>query len=182
MMPASDNGLGTLWLCEMTITLDSFSSCRELSSCSNVGEEYASRPQYFSCHFDTFPGRQHVEDNPINQEVATLQLARAGAEVVVAEDGLAALEVLEQQRFDLVLMDCQMPRMDGFDLVRNLRGDTRWAQLPVVMITSRIAHKHREHASALGVHHYLGKPYPEEELLDLVRRCVAPEALRPPTS
>ena len=82
----------------------------------------------------------------------------------------------------LVLSDIEMPRMDGFDLVRNLRGDARWAQLPVVMITSRIAHKHREHASALGVHHYLGKPYPEEELLALVRRCVDAEALRPPTS
>ena len=54
--------------------------------------------------------------------------------------------------------------------------------VPVIMITSRIADKHRELALSLGANHYLGKPYPEEELIDLVRRCVAPEALRPPTS
>jgi chemosensory pili system protein ChpA (sensor histidine kinase/response regulator) len=64
--------------------------------------------------------------------------------------------------------------MDGFDLVRNLRSDPRWAALPVIMITSRIADKHRQHAGELGVDHYLGKPYPEDELLSLVRRyCTA---------
>jgi chemosensory pili system protein ChpA (sensor histidine kinase/response regulator) len=63
-----------------------------------------------------------------------------------------------------------MPRMDGFDLVRNVRGDVRLAALPVVMITSRIAEKHQEHARELGVNHYLGKPYDEDLLLSLVRR------------
>jgi chemosensory pili system protein ChpA (sensor histidine kinase/response regulator) len=63
-----------------------------------------------------------------------------------------------------------MPRMDGFDLVRNVRADPRFADLPVIMITSRIAEKHREYAAALGVDHYLGKPYSEEELLSLVAR------------
>jgi len=65
-----------------------------------------------------------------------------------------------------------MPRMDGFDLARNIRGDERLKQLPIIMITSRIAEKHREHAQALGVNHYLGKPYSEEELLSLVRRYI----------
>jgi chemosensory pili system protein ChpA (sensor histidine kinase/response regulator) len=63
-----------------------------------------------------------------------------------------------------------MPRMDGFDLARNIRADARLKDLPIIMITSRIAEKHREHATALGVNHYLGKPYSEEELLSLVRR------------
>jgi chemosensory pili system protein ChpA (sensor histidine kinase/response regulator) len=63
-----------------------------------------------------------------------------------------------------------MPRMDGFDLVRNVRADARLADLPVVMITSRIAQKHRDYAAQLGVDHYLGKPYSEEELLSLVAR------------
>ncbi|MDP1532873.1 MAG: response regulator, partial [Rubrivivax sp.] len=66
--------------------------------------------------------------------------------------------------------DIEMPRMDGFDLVRNVRADPRLAGLPVVMITSRIAQKHRDHALQLGVDHYLGKPYAEEELLLLVAR------------
>jgi chemosensory pili system protein ChpA (sensor histidine kinase/response regulator) len=62
-----------------------------------------------------------------------------------------------------------MPRMDGFDLARNIRGDQRLKHLPIIMITSRIAEKHREHAKELGVDHYLGKPYSEEELLSLVK-------------
>ena len=67
------------------------------------------------------------------------------------------------------------PRMDGFDLARNIRGDQHMHDLPIVMITSRIAEKHREHAKQLGVNHYLGKPYSEEELLSLVRRYCATE-------
>jgi chemosensory pili system protein ChpA (sensor histidine kinase/response regulator) len=66
-----------------------------------------------------------------------------------------------------------MPRMDGFDLVRNVRADARLAGLPVIMITSRIAQKHRDHAATLGVDHYLGKPYAEDELLALVARHTA---------
>ena len=62
-----------------------------------------------------------------------------------------------------------MPRMDGFDLARNIRADAALAHLPIIMITSRIAEKHREHAAQLGVNHYLGKPYSEDELLRLVR-------------
>jgi chemosensory pili system protein ChpA (sensor histidine kinase/response regulator) len=123
-----------------------------------------------------------VDDSSTVRRVTQRLLQREGYRVALAGDGLQALEQLALETPALVLSDIEMPRMDGFDLVRNLRGDARWAQLPVVMITSRIAHKHREHASALGVHHYLGKPYPEEELLALVRRCVAAEALRPTTS
>ena len=69
----------------------------------------------------------------------------------------------------MVLSDIEMPRMDGFDLVRNIRADVRLADLPVIMITSRIAEKHREHARQLGVDHYLGKPYAEDVLLGLLR-------------
>ena len=65
----------------------------------------------------------------------------------------------------MVLSDIEMPRMDGFDLVRNIRARRALADLPVIMITSRIAQKHRDHATELGVDHYLGKPYSEEELL-----------------
>ena len=92
-------------------------------------------------------------------------------------DGLQALERLEQERPAVVLSDIEMPRMDGFDLLRNIRADARWQDLPVIMITSRIAAKHREHAAELGASHYLGKPYREDELLSLVRRYAAADFL-----
>ena len=66
--------------------------------------------------------------------------------------------------------------MDGFDLARNIRADARLKNLPIVMITSRIAEKHREYAKELGVDHYLGKPYPEEELMSLVKHYCSAEA------
>jgi chemosensory pili system protein ChpA (sensor histidine kinase/response regulator) len=87
---------------------------------------------------------------------------------VTAKDGLDALERLAEERPVVLLSDIEMPRMDGFDLVRNVRADPRLQGLPVVMITSRIAQKHRDYASELGVDHYLGKPYSEEELLTLL--------------
>jgi chemosensory pili system protein ChpA (sensor histidine kinase/response regulator) len=73
-----------------------------------------------------------------------------------------------------------MPRMDGFDLARNIRGDERLKRLPIIMITSRIAGKHHEHAKELGVNHYLGKPYSEDELMKLVRHYCSTEAVVEP--
>ena len=99
---------------------------------------------------------------------ASRLLAREGYRVTLAKDGLDALAKMAEETPDMVLSDIEMPRMDGFDLVRNLRGDARWRDIPVVMITSRIAQKHRDYAAELGVDHYLGKPYNEEELLSLV--------------
>jgi len=92
--------------------------------------------------------------------------------VALAADGLQGLEQLRKERPAVVLSDIEMPRMDGFDFVRNIRADGQWRDLPVIMITSRIAEKHREHARQLGVNHYLGKPYSEEELLALIRHYV----------
>ncbi|KAF1049772.1 Hpt domain-containing protein [Xylophilus sp.] len=111
-----------------------------------------------------------VDDSITVRRVTQRLLLRAGYRVALAADGLQALERLQEERPTLVLSDIEMPRMDGFDLVRNIRADAALADLPVVMITSRIAAKHREHALSLGVNHYLGKPYSEEELLGLVRR------------
>jgi chemosensory pili system protein ChpA (sensor histidine kinase/response regulator) len=68
-----------------------------------------------------------------------------------------------------VLSDIEMPRMDGFDLLRNIRADGALRDLPVIMITSRIAQKHRELAKQLGANHYLGKPYSDDELLGLIQ-------------
>ena len=109
-----------------------------------------------------------VDDSITVRRVTQRLLQREGYRVTLAADGLQALERLQQERPTVVLSDIEMPRMDGFDLVRNLRADDRWAALPVIMITSRIAEKHREHARELGVDHYLGKPYSEDELLALI--------------
>ncbi|TCP09032.1 Hpt domain-containing protein [Caldimonas thermodepolymerans] len=114
-----------------------------------------------------------VDDSLTVRRVTQRLLAREGYRVVVAKDGLEALERLAEERPAVVLSDIEMPRMDGFDLVRNIRGDARLAHLPVIMITSRIAQKHRDYAAELGVNHYLGKPYSEEELLALIRRYTA---------
>ncbi len=111
-----------------------------------------------------------VDDSLTVRRVTQRLLVREGYRVVLAKDGLEALEVLADEKPRVVLSDIEMPRMDGFDLLRNIRGDQRLKDLPVVMITSRIAQKHRDYAVELGVDHYLGKPYSEEELLALVSR------------
>ncbi|MEY4749985.1 MAG: hypothetical protein RIQ60_2199 [Pseudomonadota bacterium] len=110
-----------------------------------------------------------VDDSLTVRRVTKRLLEREGWRVALAKDGMEALEVLGGERPVLVLSDIEMPRMDGFDLLRNIRADAKLGELPVIMITSRIAEKHRDHAMELGANHYLGKPYAEEELMALVR-------------
>jgi chemosensory pili system protein ChpA (sensor histidine kinase/response regulator) len=112
-----------------------------------------------------------VDDSLTVRRVTERMLLREGYRVTLAKDGLDAMERLAQEKPAIVLSDIEMPRMDGFDLVRNLRADPLLHDLPVIMITSRIAQKHREHAAQLGVNHYLGKPYSEEDLLALISQC-----------
>ncbi|MFO1245485.1 MAG: Hpt domain-containing protein [Ramlibacter sp.] len=116
-----------------------------------------------------------VDDSITVRRVTQRLLQREGYRVVLAADGLQALERLADELPTVVLSDIEMPRMDGFDLARNIRGDERLKHLPIIMITSRIAEKHREHAMELGVNNYLGKPYSEEELLSLVRHYCGTE-------
>ena len=117
-----------------------------------------------------------VDDSLTVRRVTQRLLLREGYRVVLAKDGLDALERLAEEVPQIVLSDIEMPRMDGFDLVRNMRADARLRDLPVIMITSRIAQKHREYAAELGVDHYLGKPYSEEDLLALVGRYTSAKA------
>jgi chemosensory pili system protein ChpA (sensor histidine kinase/response regulator) len=116
-----------------------------------------------------------VDDSITVRRVTQRLLQREGYRVSMAADGLQALERLQEERPTVVLSDIEMPRMDGFDLARNIRGDVRLSSLPIIMITSRIAEKHREHAKELGVDHYLGKPYAEDELLSLIRHYCSAE-------
>jgi len=114
-----------------------------------------------------------VDDSITVRRVTQRLLKREGFRVALAADGLQALERLAEEKPAVVLSDIEMPRMDGFDLTRNIRGNAKLRDLPVIMITSRIAEKHREHARELGVDHYLGKPYSEDELIGLVRQYCA---------
>lgn len=109
-----------------------------------------------------------VDDSLTVRKVTGRLLEREGYRVITAKDGVDALEKLVETLPDVVLSDIEMPRMDGFDLVRNIRSDARTRDLPVIMITSRLADKHRSYAAEVGANHYLGKPYQEEELLTLL--------------
>ena len=111
-----------------------------------------------------------VDDSLTVRRVTQRLLEREGYRVALAKDGLDGLDQLSLERPAVLLTDIEMPRMDGFDLVRHLRAQAELADLPVVMITSRLAQKHRDYAAELGVDHYLGKPYSEDELLRLVAR------------
>ncbi len=106
-----------------------------------------------------------VDDSLTVRRVTQRLLSREGYQVVLAKDGVDALEHLQDVTPDVMLVDIEMPRMDGFDLTRNVRGDERTKDIPIIMITSRTATKHRNYAMELGVNEYLGKPYQEEALL-----------------
>ncbi|MDP3538483.1 MAG: Hpt domain-containing protein [Azonexus sp.] len=117
-----------------------------------------------------------VDDSLTVRKITSRLLAREGYEVILAKDGVDGLEQLIDVTPDVILSDIEMPRMDGFDFVRNLRADDRLKSLPVIMITSRTADKHRNYAFEIGANHYLGKPYDEEELLGLIAGYIKAKA------
>ena len=107
-----------------------------------------------------------VDDSLTVRKITSRLLQRENYEVLTARDGVDALEQLQVVRPDILLVDIEMPRMDGFDLTRNVRADAALKHIPIIMITSRTAEKHRKYALEVGVNMFLGKPYQEEELLD----------------
>jgi chemosensory pili system protein ChpA (sensor histidine kinase/response regulator) len=118
-----------------------------------------------------------VDDSLTVRKVTSRLLERAGYQVATAKDGVDALEQLAELSPAVMLLDIEMPRMDGFELARQLRREPATQNLPIVMITSRAADKHRDHALQLGVNAYLGKPYGEEELLKLIAGYVPSPAV-----
>ncbi|MDP2031192.1 MAG: Hpt domain-containing protein [Thiobacillus sp.] len=107
-----------------------------------------------------------VDDSLTVRKITTRLLTREGFRVDSAKDGVDALEKMRDLLPDVVLLDVEMPRMDGFELARVMRGDERMKSVPIIMITSRTADKHRNHALEIGVNVYLGKPYQEHLLLE----------------
>ena len=117
-----------------------------------------------------------VDDSLTMRKVITRLLTREGYHALTAKDGVDALQQLQSVVPDVILLDIEMPRMDGFELARAIRGDARTADIPLIVISSRTADKHRKYAAELGVNVYLGKPYQEEELLSHISTFLGAEA------
>ncbi len=111
-----------------------------------------------------------VDDSLTVRKITSRMLTREGFEVATAKDGVDGLQQLEDIQPDMILLDIEMPRMDGFEFARNMRADPKVRHIPIIMITSRTADKHRNRAMELGVNEYMGKPYQEEQLLMLIRQ------------
>src|SRR5712664_2942401 len=116
----------------------------------------------------TQPTIMVVDDSLTVRKVTGRLLERHGYLVVTARDGVEAMEKLLEVVPDVMLVDIEMPRMDGFDLTRNVRADKRLARVPIIMITSRTAAKHQNYAKEIGVSYFLGKPYQEDDLLEKI--------------
>ncbi|URI09161.1 ATP-binding protein [Aquincola tertiaricarbonis] len=117
-----------------------------------------------------------AEDNPINQELAVALLEEVGAEVTVAPDGQAALACLAEQPFDLVLMDCQMPVMDGYDAARAIRQQTHWAGLPIIAMTANAMRGDHARALACGMNDHIAKPLDVDTMFATIARWLPPSA------
>jgi chemosensory pili system protein ChpA (sensor histidine kinase/response regulator) len=117
-----------------------------------------------------------VDDSLTVRKITSRMLTRERFEVVTAKDGVDGLQQLQDVEPDIILLDIEMPRMDGFEFARNVRADPKTKHIPIIMITSRTADKHRNHAMELGVNEYMGKPYQEEQLLVLIRQYTKQQA------
>jgi chemosensory pili system protein ChpA (sensor histidine kinase/response regulator) len=117
-----------------------------------------------------------VDDSLTVRRITGRLLEREGYRVLTAKDGVDALEQIKDVLPAVMLVDIEMPRMDGFDLTRQVRADPRTRHIPIIVISSRTAEKHRNQALQLGVNAFLGKPYPEAELLQLIGDFVAGRA------
>ena len=116
-----------------------------------------------------------VDDSVTVRKVTTRLLERHGMEVLTAKDGMHAMEVLQDVKPDVMLLDIEMPRMDGFEVASLVRHDERLKDLPIIMITSRTGDKHRERARSIGVNEYMGKPFQEEALLENINAFLGHE-------
>ena len=114
-----------------------------------------------------------VDDSVTVRKVTSRLLERHGYEVVLAKDGLDAITKLEDVRPDIMLLDIEMPRMDGFEVASLVRHNPNLVGLPIIMITSRTGEKHRERAFQIGVNAYMGKPFQEQQLLETIAELLA---------
>ena len=116
-----------------------------------------------------------VDDSVTVRKVTSRFLERQGFNVAVAKDGIDAIEILQDTTPDMILLDIEMPRMDGFEVATQVRYNGRLQHIPIIMITSRTGEKHRERALEIGVNDYMGKPFQEKELLEKIQRLLGKE-------
>ena len=118
-----------------------------------------------------------VEDNQVNQVVASGMLKKLGHTVTLAENGRQALEALQQSggAFDIVLMDCQMPVMDGYEATRNIRANPEWRDLPVIAVTANVMQGDRDDCLESGMNDYMTKPYNRADLESIIDRWAPPQ-------
>ncbi|HEU4778274.1 MAG TPA: Hpt domain-containing protein [Steroidobacteraceae bacterium] len=114
-----------------------------------------------------------VDDSITVRRVTQRLLERNGMRVLTARDGVDAMEMLQEHTPDIILLDIEMPRMDGYEVATQVRADPRLSGIPIIMITSRVGEKHRARAIEIGVDDYLGKPYQEAQLLEAIEPLIA---------
>jgi CheY-like chemotaxis protein len=114
-----------------------------------------------------------VDDSPSVRRVVSGMLKANGWQVQTARDGVEALEVIARERPAVVLLDIEMPRMDGYELMATIRSQDQYRFLPLVVLTSRAATKHHQRAMQLGANAYVVKPYQDEELLQTLAQLAA---------
>jgi chemosensory pili system protein ChpA (sensor histidine kinase/response regulator) len=117
-----------------------------------------------------------VDDSLTMRKVLGRLLEREGYEVVVAKDGMEGIQKLQESLPHIILSDIEMPRMDGFEFSRNVRADARTAGIPIIIISSRTAEKHQNHAKELGVNAFLGKPVQDDELIAQITALIGKAA------
>ena len=113
-----------------------------------------------------------IDDSVTVRKVTTRLLERNGFETQIAKDGVDALDILQSLTPDIILLDIEMPRMDGFEVANQVRHNSRLKGVPIIMITSRTGEKHRERAMSIGVNAYMGKPFQEQNLLENIKRLL----------
>jgi chemosensory pili system protein ChpA (sensor histidine kinase/response regulator) len=113
-----------------------------------------------------------VDDSITMRRVTQRLLERRGVRVHTARDGLDAIDVLREHEADFIVLDIEMPRMDGYQFATHVRNDPKLKELPIIMVTSRSGEKHRARAIEIGVNDYLSKPYQEAELVRAIEALV----------
>jgi len=127
---------------------------------------------------DDRPLAMIVDDSITVRRVMERFLERNGMRVVTAKDGLDAVSQLQDNKPDIILLDIEMPRMDGYEFASHVRNDERFSDVPIIMITSRVGDKHRARAIELGVNDYLGKPYQDSKLLEAIQRLLEERGIK----
>ncbi len=144
---------------------------------SNIAHNLTYQPEEDSTPQEQAPVARNpvvmvVDDSVTVRKVTSRLLEREGYDVITAKDGVDAMMTLQDQVPDIMLLDIEMPRMDGFEVAKNVRSSSDLQTLPIIMITSRTGEKHRQRGLESGANLYMGKPYQEEKLLESIRDLI----------